>query len=110
MPDNRKRLNEADMQLVKDLSVFNESGPEQYMMKVLFSCGCIFGFCGSKEHTSMEVNKIEHNTFPTGYPWARFEYYGITGMFDKTHQISVNNPHPRNTKQIMRIPIVSDDP
>ena len=77
-------------------------------MKILFGCGCLFGFRGNSEHTNFKINSIERDTFEAHHKFAGYEFFKITGMYDKTHPISVNNPHPRGTSVIMRIPILND--
>ena len=107
--DQSKRLDESDQEKI-DLAKFDEQDPRQHQMKLLFGCGIHFGFRGSKEHVFLETSNITHGTFPSGHPFAGCDWYGVEGLLDKTHKLSVHKDHVRNNDNFMRTPLVNEDP
>ena len=79
-------------------------------MKMLFGCGVLFGFRGSAEHTFLATRNVYHGDFPSHHPFKGYSWYGIDGLTDKSHKLSVNTDYVRNTKDCMRVPIMNDDP
>ena len=79
-------------------------------MKLLFGCGIHFGFRGSKEHVFLETSNMTHGTFASGHPFAGCDWYGVEGLLDKTHKLSVHKDHVRSNENFMRTPLVNEDP
>ena len=107
--DQSKRLDESDQEKI-DLSKFDEQDPRQHQMKLLFGCGIHFGFRGSKEHVFLETSNMTHGTFTSGHPFAGCDWYGVEGLLDKTHKLSVHKDHVRSNENFMRTPLVNEDP
>ena len=107
MPDENRRLNENDAKKVKDLSVFDENDPEQHVMKLLFGLGCVIG-CRGGEYTNFEVSQLSKGEFPSDHEWRGHSWFSINGMTDKSHKLSVHKDHVRNTKRLLRFPVVGD--
>lgn len=102
-------MNEADQEKI-DLSKFNEDDPREHQMKLLFGCGIHFGFRGSKEHVFLETSNMTHGSFPSGHPFSGRDWYGVEGLLDKTHKLSVHKDHVRSNENFMRTPLVNDNP
>ena len=79
-------------------------------MKLLFGCGIHFGFRGCKEHVFLETSNMTHGSFPRGHPFFGCDWYGVEGLLDKTHKLSVHKDHVRNNENFMRTPLVNEDP
>ena len=77
---------------------------------MLFGMGLMFGLCGNKEHCDLHIKNISYGIFPKGHPFVGYEYYGIDGLVDKTHKIDVHTDYVRDTQDIMRTPVMNDDP
>ena len=107
MPDENRRLNEKDTMKVKDLTVFDEKDPEQHVIKLLYGLGRVIG-CRGGEYTNFLVSQILHGEFTEDHDWNGYSWFAINGMTDKTHKLSVHNPHVRKTKSILRFPILND--
>jgi hypothetical protein len=91
------------------LSKFDESIPEQHQMKCLVGCGVYFGFRGVEEHVQLLVEQIVQGVFEPGHKYAGKTYVGIGHLTtDKKRKLTVNTSYLRDTKNIMRIPIVDD--
>ena len=102
-------MDEASVEKI-DLSKFDESDPRQHMMKILFGCGIYFGFRGNSEHVFLEVSNFTHGEFPQRHLFYGYTFFGIDGLLDKTHHLSVHKDHVRDTKDAMRVPVMDDDP
>ena len=61
--DKKRRLDEEVKEII-NLSVFDESDPEEHQIKIMFGCGVYFGLRGNMEHYGLEVRNITHSTFP----------------------------------------------
>jgi hypothetical protein len=96
-----------------DLSIFDEADPWQHMMKVMFGCG-IYCMFQSKDHAYFNVNQVMFGH----YPWT-FEYpelagkpyvliNNLTGV--RSHRITVNKNHARQTSNFLHFSINQDDP
>ena len=107
--DVNKRLDQSEQELI-DLSKFDENDPRQHQMKFLFGCGTQFGLRGSTEHVFLEVSNMTHGSFPSNHPFSGCDWYGIEGLQDKTHKLSVHKDHVRDNENFMRTPCVNDDP
>lgn len=104
---NRVAVEDLDKVL---LSKFDESIPEQHQMKCLVGCGVYFGFRGIEEHAQLRVEQIEQGVFEPGHKYAGKIYAGIGHLkTDKKRKLTVNTSYLRDTKNIMRIPIVDDN-
>ena len=79
-------------------------------MKLLFGCGIHFGFRGSNEHVNLETSNMTHGSFPSEHPFSGCDWYGVEGLQDKTHKLSVHKDHVRSNVYFMRTPVVNDDP
>ena len=79
-------------------------------MKLLFGCGIHFGFRGSNEHVNLETSNMTHGSFPSEHPFSGCDWYGVEGLQDKTHKLSVHKDHVRSNVNFMRTPLVNDDP
>ena len=107
--DENKRLDQSEQEMI-DLSKFNESDARQHQMKLLFGCGIYFGFRGSTEHVTLEVSNMTHGSFPSTHPFSGCDWYGVEGLQDKTHKLSVYKDHVRDSENFMRTPCVNNDP
>ena len=107
MPDVNRRLNEKDAMKVKDLTIFDENNPEQHCMKLLYGLGRVIG-CRGGEYTNFLISQILHGDFAENHEWHGHSWFAINGMTDKTHKLSVHNPHVRKTKNILRFPVLND--
>ena len=107
MPNENRRLNEKDTMRVKDLSAFDENDPEQHCIKLLYGLGRVIG-CRGGEYTNFSISQIDHGEFPEDHDWHGYSWFAINGMTDKTHKLSVHNSHVRNTKSLLRFPILND--
>ena len=74
-----------------DISIFDESDPQEHQMKLLYGCGCNFGLRGNDEHTSLEVWNIVHGYFDSLHPCVGYEYYWMDSLPGKRHKLDVNN-------------------
>ena len=72
--------------------------------------GCLFGFHINMEHINLQVKHISFGKFPAKHPYSGYNYYGITGITDKTCKLGVHTDYVRDTKDCMRIPVLDDDP
>ena len=79
-------------------------------MKILFGCGTKFGFRGSKEHVFLELRHVRKGEFEAGHPMEGMRYYGFGRFKDKTHKLSLNNVYLPNDDDLMRCPLVRNDP
>jgi hypothetical protein len=96
------------------LSKFNEDDPWQHMMKVMFGCGIYAAFRGSTEHVLFSPLHISIGTYPHNFEskhLAGLQYVAIdTFQADKSNKITVNINYARDTSQVLRFPIIHDDP
>jgi hypothetical protein len=95
-----------------DLSIFDEADPWQHMMKIMFGCG-IYCMFRSKEHAFFNVNQVKFGHYPRTYEYpglAGQPYVSINNLTDKSHRITVNNNHARQTSEFLRFSINRDDP
>lgn len=94
-----------------DLSLFNESVPEEHQMKHLMGYSVMQGFWGNKEYVFLQVNNIINGVFKDKHEFTRQEFYGVDGILDKATTLSTNNTYVREiTKDHMRLPVQDDDP
>ena len=103
-------MDEISQEKVIDLSKFDENDPREHQMKLLVGCGLYYGFRGQVEHTNLEVSNFTHGSFPSNHPFSGYDYFGIDGLLDKTHQLSLYKDRVRDTKDCMRVPIMDNDP
>ena len=104
-----RRLDHGDRKKVK-LSMFNEDDPREHQMKILFGCGAKFGFRGYKEHVFLELRHVRKGEFEEDHPMEGITYYGFGGFKDKTHKLSLNNVYLPNDDDLIRCPLVRNDP
>ena len=80
----------------------------------MFCCGLFDAFCGSYEHTYFCRSQVRHGTYPKNFEnpnLAGHRYIAIVNMImDKTSKITVNNSYTRDMGNLMRFPIVENDP
>ena len=76
---------------------------------MIFGFRVLFGFRGSGKHTYLATRNIYHGDFPPHHPFTGYSWYGIDGLTDKSHKLSVNTDYVRNTKDCMKVPVMSDD-
>ena len=108
-PKNQRRLTLNNRGKIS-LAIFDESDPQQHLMKVLFGCGAMFGFRGSAEHTYLELSHIRKGTFPPGHPWEGKVYYGFGGFQYKTNKLSLRHSFVPDDDEHMRVPYIENDP
>ena len=102
--DQKRVLSEKTVQKI-DLSVLDESSPEQHQIKLLFICGIFFGFWGNEEHVNLEVWHFNCGTFDDGHKWAGIDWLGIEFITDKTHKLSINKSYVRSAEDTnIRLP------
>ena len=53
---------------------------------------------------------MTHGSFPRGHPFFGCDWYGVDGLLDKTHKLSVHKDHVRDNENFMRTPLVNEDP
>ncbi len=84
------------------------------MMKVMFGCGLYAAFRGSAEHTYFSRSQVKRGIYPSNFEnpnLAGHRYIAIDNMpRDKTSKITVNNSYARDMSNLMRFPIVENDP
>ena len=66
----------------------------------------LFGFCGSGEHTFLEVRHFERGDYEPGHLLHGKHWYGVDGTFDKTMKLSVNTSYVRSVEDTrLRLPV-----
>ena len=91
--------------------MFDESDPRQHQMKILFGCGAKLGFCGSGEHTYLELMHIRKGVFEEGHPLAGRTYYGFGGFKHKTKKLTLSNCYMNNgDDDLLRVPVIPGNP
>ena len=107
------QLDANDVAKIK-LSKFNEMIVQQHMMKVLFGSGLYAAFRGSAEHTFFTRSQIKFGTYPQNFENSKLagcKWIAIDNIpRDKTAKITVNNSYARDMCNLMRFPIVENDP
>ena len=93
-----------------DISIFDESDPQEHQMKLLYGCGCNFGLRGNDEHTSLEVWNIVHGYFDSLHPCVGYEYYWMDSLPGKRHKLDVNNDQVWGNLDYMRLPVLYNNP
>ena len=66
MKDVQKKMSDEDADKI-DLTLLDETDPEQHQIKLKFICSIFFGLRGNAEHTFLEVRHFTHGTFPKGH-------------------------------------------
>mmetsp|Transcript_4578 Transcript_4578/g.7743 ORF Transcript_4578/g.7743 Transcript_4578/m.7743 type:complete len:550 (+) Transcript_4578:127-1776(+) len=102
------------VQDIKLSSHFDEDNINEHQMKNMVVCGSCLGFRGRTEHTYLTRDNIVIDKFEAGSDFFGYEYIGVTNLTDKSHRIDPINDTARNTKNMMRLPIIDmndpDDP
>lgn len=92
------------------MSMFNEETPGEHLMELFYGCGKNYRFCGSDEHTELEVWNIIYGVFTQDHPCTGMEYYGIEGLTNKTHKLDINNVHVREISEHVRLAVIDNNP
>lgn len=97
---------------VKDLKLslhLNEGIITEHQQKSMMVCGNFFGLRGRNEHAYLNRSNIVEGSFEPGSDFYGYNYIGITDLTDKSHKIDPINDIARNTKNMMRLPIIDMD-
>ena len=92
------------------LNHFNENILKHHQMKMVVILGSCYGLRGSKESSSLTQDNVAAGKYPNSYQgFPGVEWYGLTGLSDKTLQLSFSNHHLRDTEDFMKRPILPDN-
>ena len=92
------------------LDIFDESDHNQHIEKCVVGCGVYFGFRGAKEDAMLKIKDLSIGTYPKGSDFEGCSYFAVANLVDKTHALSAENGYRRDTTELMKVPILNDDP
>ena len=79
------------------------------MKVVLIFLGCCFGLRGSKEHTMLAIDNVAQGWYAKDHPhYGGQEWWGLTGLTDKTLKLSTRNHHVRDQRELGRFPVLDE--
>lgn len=104
------RIKPSDFSKIK-LGKFDENDLKQHQLKILVGCGIYFGFRGIEEHAYLTNDMIIQGKFEIGHAFEEYDFVGIGSMMiDKSNQLSRTQSYKRDTSNLMRMPILDNDP
>ena len=93
-----------------DLSAFDESDPEEHLMKIFLGNGLFAGLRGSSEHVSLLVAQIVSGIYSPSHPFQGMTWAGLDLKNRKANKLRPTNVYFSENAEINRQPVWDSDP